>query len=455
MNTEIRNEADPRAIIADGAMSKAQIAAIALCTLLNALDGYDVLSISLASPAIARDWDVDPVTLGVILSMELVGMALGSILIGRLADRFGRRPLILACATIVASGMFLASTANDITALGAFRLFTGLGIGGMTASIVAMTAELANARSRNLAVTLMASGFPMGAAVGGAIASSLLAQYDWRIIFIIGGMGTAAAIPLIFLILPESIEFLLHRRPRDTLRKVNATLARFGHPQTTALPPLVEEDLVSRSGLFAPSMRWLTILLALGYVTHMTTFFFMTKWIPTIFSRAGYSDAEAAGVIVWVNVGGVAGALLFSLLAKSLPLFRLSIFALLMTSALMIVLGLSVGDLFVLSKIAAALGFFANASVIGMMGIVAMSFPVQLRAGGTGLVTGIGRGGAVFGPVMAGTLVAAAFTPSAVFATMAMGSLLAAIVLFVLSWVRQATPRDQSASAVANPASNT
>jgi MFS family permease len=204
---------DPKAILAESPMGAVQIIAVAMCVLLNALDGFDVLSISFAAPGIASEWGIDRAALGLVLSMELIGMAVGSVTIGYLADHYGRRPIILACLLLMASGMYLASTANSVPVLSVYRFLTGIGIGGMLAATNAMVAEYSNARYRSLAVTIMAAGYPAGAILGGAIASQLLKMNDWRIVFEFGAVATAVFIPLVWFLLPESIEFLTQKRP--------------------------------------------------------------------------------------------------------------------------------------------------------------------------------------------------------------------------------------------------
>src|SRR3546814_14478604 len=129
---------DPRAVIAAAPMHRLQIMVVAICIALNALDGFDVLAISFAAPGIADEWGVDKATLGIVLSMELLGMAAGSVLIGNVADRIGRRPTILGCLLLMACGMFAAAHATGVTMLSAIRFLTGVGIGGMLSSTTAM-----------------------------------------------------------------------------------------------------------------------------------------------------------------------------------------------------------------------------------------------------------------------------------------------------------------------------
>ncbi|PTS88920.1 MFS transporter, partial [Sphingomonas sp. HMWF008] len=171
-------------------MSPAQWSIVAVMVGLNALDGFDVLSISFASPGITQDWGIDRAALGIVLSMELLGMALGSLVLGGLADRIGRRATILGCLGIMATGMFGAASASGVMILCAWRVLTGLGIGGMLAATNAAVAEAANARHRSLCVVLMAAGYPVGSVIGGSISAVLLTHYGWRAVFVFGGVAT-------------------------------------------------------------------------------------------------------------------------------------------------------------------------------------------------------------------------------------------------------------------------
>src|SRR5271167_2621766 len=228
---------DPKSIIDLGAMSPGQWLAVLVTVCLNALDGFDVLSISFASPGIAKDWGLDKATLGWVLSMELVGMAVGSVLLGGVADKIGRRPTILGCLVAMTVGMFGASHAGGVTSLLVWRLLTGFGIGGMLASINAAVAELSSQRWRSLAVSLMVIGYPVGGVIGGTIVQGLLAGGTWHDVFFFGGWFTAAFIPIVWFLLPESVAFLDRRRKPGALAAINRILTRFGHEPLPALTP--------------------------------------------------------------------------------------------------------------------------------------------------------------------------------------------------------------------------
>ena len=182
-----------------------QVIAVTMMVVLNALDGFDVLSISFASPGIAREWGIDRAALGVVLAMELIGMAIGSVLLGRLSDRIGRRQTMLICLVIMTVGMFMVTTVSTITELSVWRVITGLGIGGMLASINAVAAEFSSSRRKHLSVSLTTIGYPIGAVIGGTIAAQLLKTYDWRSVFYLGTAMTVVCVPLVYLFVPESV----------------------------------------------------------------------------------------------------------------------------------------------------------------------------------------------------------------------------------------------------------
>ncbi|NWK96786.1 MFS transporter [Sphingobium lactosutens] len=434
---------DPQSILSRHAMRPLQIAAVTLCVLLNALDGFDVLAISFASPGIASEWGIDRAALGLVLSMELIGMALGSVVLGNVADRVGRRPTVLGCLVIMAGGMGMATLATSVAGLSAIRFLTGLGIGGMLACTNALVAEFSNDHHRNLAVAIMASGYPMGAIIGGSIATGLLAEGHWRDVFSFGAVVTAIFLPVAWFLLPESIGFLVQKRGPDALDRINATLRRLGHEGAAALPPPPEKPVkASIRQLFAPALARSTILLTIAYFFHIMTFYFILKWIPKIVVDMGHAASQAGNVLVWANVGGLAGATLLSLLTYRIPVRALVIVAMLASTVLVTLFGLGQDSLTQLALIAGAAGFCTNAGVVGLYALFAKVFPTAVRAGGTGFVIGIGRGGAALGPIVAGLLFNAGFGLALVSTFMAMGSLVGAMALLLLG--RQAHPPAES-----------
>lgn len=425
--------ADPRALVAHAPMTWRQVLAIALCVALNALDGFDVLSISFASPGISGEWGIDRAALGIVLSMELVGMAVGSVVLGQAADRIGRRSTVIGSLLIMALGMLSTTQVASIGALAVTRLVTGLGIGGMLATINALVAEYSNHRWRGAAVALMAAGYPLGAVVGGSIASSLLAGGSWRDVFYLGAAMTAMFLPLVLLLLPEPVSALLQRRPDGLLERVNASLRALGHGGVRQLPqaePVV--DKASIAELFSPRLRRFTVLLSAAYFLHILTFYFILKWVPKLVTDMGFSPSLAGGVLVWANVGGLLGALLFSALSLRFPLRALLVGVMMASAGMVVIFGQGQADLAGLSWAAGTAGFFTNAAVVGLYALIARSYPTAVRAGGTGFVIGIGRGGAALGPIIGGFLFQIGLGLPVVAAVMALGSLIGALALLAL-----------------------
>ena len=414
-------------------MNGFQMVAVGICVLLNALDGFDILSISFASPGIASEWSINSAALGVVLSMELFGMAIGSIALGGMADRIGRRPTILLCLVLMTVGMYAASLVATVNQLLFARFATGLGIGGMLASTNAMTAEFSNAKYRNLAVILMAAGYPVGGILGGSISAMLLGSLDWRAIFVFGAVCTGFMLLVVWVALPESIEYLATKRPPNHLARINKTLTRMGHDTIGSLPDVVEtQQTSSMAALLSPRYRALTLLLTVAYFAHIMTFYYILKWIPRIVVDMGYAASTAGAVLVWANVGGATGALILGLFSARFRLRTLVIAVLLLAFVMVTVFGLGYQDLGQLSLVAAITGFFTNAGVVGFYALMASAFPSDVRAGGTGVVIGVGRGGAALGPVVAGLLFAYGFDLLAVSAVMGAGAVIAALAIFML-----------------------
>ncbi len=433
MTDQTASVADPRRLLGEAPLTIRQIIAIMICVLLNALDGFDVLSISFASPGIAKEWGIERAALGVVLSMELVGMALGSVVLGQMADRIGRRPTVLGCLVVMACGMMATTLVGSISALAATRFITGLGIGGVLAAINALVAEYASDRTRSTAVGIMTAGYPLGAVVGGAIATMLLAHSDWRSVFTMGAAATALAIPLVFLFAPEPVGSIMQRRPNDALDQVNNTLRKLGHSVISALPaPDPVKVKASLAELFSTGQRRITLLLTMGYFLHILTFYFILKWIPKIVADMGYPPSQAGGVLVSTNIGGLVGALTFGALSLKLPLRKLLMLVMVISSVMVIYFGNAGSDLGALTTAAMIAGFFTNGAVVGLYALIAASYPTTLRAGGTGFVIGIGRGGAALAPMIGGVLFQMGLGLPAVAAAMGLGSLLAALAVWQL-----------------------
>jgi benzoate transport len=437
---------DPRATISAAPMSILQIMAVAITIGLNALDGFDVLSIAFASPGIAAGWHIDRAQLGIVLSMELIGMSFGSVFLGGVADKIGRRPTTLGCLVLMTIGMFMATTASGVVDLSLWRVLTGFGIGGVLASINAISAEFSNAKRKNLSVSIMSIGYPIGGVLGGLVVQHLLKGDDWRSVFYFGATITAAFIPLVLLFVPESVHWLTQKQPANALDKINRTLGRMGHGPIGALPAISPEARRrSIADIFSPGLIATTLIVTIAYFFHVMTFYFVLKWVPKIVVDMGFAASSAAGVLVWANLGGATGGAVLGLLGLRFGMKPLTIGVMLMSTVMVIVFGHTPPDLERLSLICACCGFFTNAAIVGMYAIFAQAFPTHVRAFGTGFAIGIGRGGSVLAPVLAGFLFKAGYSLPAVATTMSFAAAIAAGVLSLLKLKPDQTDVDWAA----------
>jgi benzoate transport len=421
---------DPREIIDRSPMTTAQIVVVVLTVLMNAMDGFDVLSIAFASPGIAREWGIAQTGLGVVLSMELIGMAFGSVLLGGVADKIGRRPTILACLAVMVIGMVGATTAGSPVQLSIWRVFTGLGIGGVLSAINAVVAEFSNKRWRAFAISMMVIGYPLGGTFGGMLASRLLATYEWRSVFYLGATATAVLLPLVYFLMPESVHWLTRKQPANALQRVNAALSKLGHQRIASLvAPDVDAHKRSVADIFSPALAVTTMLVTAAYFFHIVTFYFILKWTPKIVADMGFAASAAGGVLTWANFGGALGGAAFGVLTARVGLKPLSIVILVLTAIGVAIFGRTPADLTTMSYLAAIAGFFGNAGISGLYSIAAYAFPTHVRATGTGFVIGVGRGGAVLAPIFAGYLLDEGFALPTVGLVMGLGSLFGAITL--------------------------
>jgi MFS transporter, AAHS family, vanillate permease len=441
---------DPRDVISKSPMSAMQVLIIAITVGLNGLDGFDVLSISYASPGIRAQWGIDQGVLGLVLVAELIGMAIGSIVLGGVADKVGRRPLMLGCLVAMAAGMFMVTTASSLVVLSAWRVLTGLGIGGMLAAINAVAAEFSNAKNKHMCVSIMSIGYPAVGAVGGAVASWLLRDHTWHYVFYFGFLMTIAFIPIVYFLIPESVHWLARKQPAGALEKVNRAMRHIGKATITALPHVSEETRRrSVMDIFRPGLIATTLICAAAYFFHITTFYYILKWVPTIVVQFGFQASSAGGVLTWYMAGGATGGAVLGLLTMRFGLKGLTISVLVLSTVLVAIFGQTPPDLGQLGLVCFFAGFFTNAGIVGLYAIFAHAFPTHVRATGTGFAIGVGRGGSVLAPSVAGFLFQAGYGVPAISILMALGSLVAAGVLVFLKLtpdVRDEQPAEEGVS---------
>ncbi|MHB9799464.1 MFS transporter [Pseudomonas sp. MT3] len=425
---------DLRGALEQGAMNRFQWTAIGICIVLNMIDGFDVLVMAFTAASVSAEWGLNGAQVGLLLSAGLFGMAAGSLFIAPRADQFGRRPLILFCLLLCGVGMLLSALSQTPTQLALLRGLTGLGIGGILASSNVIAAEYANKRWRPLAVSLQSTGYALGATFGGLLAVWLIGHWGWRSVFLAGGLISLAAIPLVLAGLPESLDFLLARRPANALARVNALARRLGLASLDALPEARarEQGGVAMLQLLAPELRRPTLLIWLLFFLAMFGFYFIMSWTPKLLVAAGLTAQQGITGGVLLSIGGIFGAALVGALSARLPLARVLQGFMLVTAALLVLFLASATSLAAALGLGLLIGLFANGCIAGLYALSPLVYPAGVRATGVGWAIGVGRLGAILSPTVAGVLLDDGWQPLHLYGLFAVVFVLAAGVLLGL-----------------------
>ncbi len=406
---------DIRELIRTGPIGAFQLAALAVCVGLNMLDGFDVLVMSFAASGVSAEWSLSGRELGLLLSAGLVGMAAGALFLAPLADRWGRRTIILAAVWIVSLGMLGSGFSPSFLALAVLRVLSGIGIGGILACAPVLVAEYASERWRNTAICLNTTGYSLGATAGGAVAALLIAHYGWRAAFQFGALMSLLMLPFVYWGLPESVDFLITRQPADALPKLNALLRRMNRAVVFVLPHSASlhgspRGIATRR-LFAASLARSTSCLWLAFFFMMAGYYFVFGWTPRLLSTSGMTAQQGITSGVLLSLGGIFGTVLFAVLARFIDIRRLTCAALLATTVLMPCFAYTSHHLALALSTGVLLGGLTTGAMAGLYALTPPLYPPEIRSTGMGWAIGIGRFGAILAPIAAGALVDAHWRP--------------------------------------------
>jgi benzoate transport len=415
-------------------MTQVQYFSIAICFLMSVLDGMDVLVVSYCAPAIAEDLNLGPKTLGFVFSAGLIGMAIGAIFLAPFADRFGRKKLILASAFIMGLSVLLTAYSENISQLILMRLVSGLGIGCMLATTATLTSENVLNNSKDFWVSLVISGYPVGAVVSGYVAAAIIPSYGWESMFVLAGLTTILTIPLIFFFLSESPQFYLKKQPKDALAKANKILIKMNFKPLDSLPKIGlkanNKPLVSR--LFSEKYKISTLQLWAALFFAFGCLYFLISWIPKLASDAGLSIELAIYAGTIFNVGAFFGIVLQGYFSSKIGLKKTISFFLLLTFLLMASFKLFVGT-DILLLVYFLLGFSLQGGFVGLYAVAARLYPTEFKTTGVGWAIGMGRVGGVLAPLIGGLLISIGLSLSANFLIFSIPALFASVLTYYMS----------------------
>jgi len=420
-----------RELIDNNPVKKLQMTVIGICCMLNILDGFDVLAIAFAAPPIADEWAIQPAALGLVFSAGLVGMALGAMFIAPLTDRIGRRAMILICIVAISVMMAVTGLSRSVPQLIAARALTGLGIGGMLASLTSMVAEYSPDRQRNLTIGLLQAGYPVGGTLGGLIAAWLLPEFGWRALFFGGAVMGALMIPIVALWLPESLVFLAQKQPAKALDRINRILHGLEHAPLDALPPApATETSGGVMALLTTARRNNTLRLWLAFMLNSLTVYFIFSWVPKIVVDSGLPLEQGILAGLMVNAGAVIGIPTLGYLSGTRGLRPLILTFLLLGTGCVGLYGFVGQSVPLLLSVGFLIGFFVMGGFIGLYAVAARIYPTELRTTGIGWTIGVGRIGAIMGPYLGGIMIALQWSTATNFVFFALPLLVAGFAAY-------------------------
>ncbi|HTY93949.1 MAG TPA: MFS transporter, partial [Steroidobacteraceae bacterium] len=385
-----------------------QVLVIALCVATNMLDGFDILALSLISPALSREWHLAPQTLGLLFSAGLLGTAVGGFALSPIADIWGRRTAILINLVLMSAGMMLSATAASVTTLSALRFCTGLGVGAMAGCVGTLAFEYCPRKTRALGLGLVVIGYTVGTLLGGYVAPPLLADFSWHGIFVFGALCSLLLLALVYLLLPESLDILAARGGPQALTAINKILARLQMPAMDELPaPVVKPEETGLLDLLRLPILSRTALMGLAYLLFMMSEYFFLNWNNQLTTNAGFSDADGLFITRLTSLGGLAGGIIVGLLGVRLPIRLVAALALLAMGLGLVGFGAAGGNLPLAQATAGVIGFGIFGAAVALYATGAITFPARVRATGMGVVMSAGRVGSIFGPALAGMLMGA------------------------------------------------
>lgn len=411
----------------------AQALVVLICFILNMLDGFDIVVMSVVVPVLSDEWAISKQQIGIVLSAALLGMTLGAMFLAPLCDKYGRRRMLLFAA--LGTGICMIVTAQiqqSFMMLVVVRMLTGLGIGVIMASTTSITTEFVPEKWRNLCVPLVVLGYPFGAMAVGPVAELLAPFYGWQSLFYFGGIFTLMLAVFMLFFLSESISFLASQQGQDKkrLQHINKILIHLKRAPIDALPRVDSQiKPASVSALLHPKYRRHSIKLWVISFSSLLNLYFLFSWLPSLFVNSGLSLSDGRAVLTSFSTGGVFGIILIGLLSSKVYLLTpIRWFYGISAVAMFTYAWLESTDLAVLNTIVFLIGLFFQGAYTGMYTVASRSYPSAIRATGVGWAIGLGRTGAIVAPVLVGQLVALNWNMYELFALFALPIVLVTIL---------------------------
>jgi len=421
-------------LIDEQKISSFQIRILVLCALAATLDGFAAQMIGYLAPSVAREMHLSPAALTPIFAWGLLGLMLGALIFGPVADRFGRKPVIVACTLFYGVITLATAKADSGTSLAILRFLAGMGFGGVMPNAIALTAEYSPHRRRGTMITIMFCGFPIGATIAGFATVRILQVSSWRGVFVLAGVMPLLLAPVLALLLPESIRHLvIHgghaERVRQLLARINPQLI-FGSDTNF----VVREERAPGMPvvhLFGQGRAIPTILLWIGFFMSLIDIYLLTSWLPTVFHNAGITLSLSVIATAVFQGGGVIASLALGSLGDRFGSYRVVTITYFLGAVCVALLGYSHSIVSIMSCT-----FFAGAGIVGGQtganALAASFYPTYIRSTGVGWALGIGRIGSIVGPIFGGVMLSLHWPLTTVFLAAAIPSFIGGASIFLM-----------------------
>ena len=404
------------------------------CLLIIIFDGYDLGIYGVALPLLIQEWSLSAVQAGMLASTALFGMMFGAMSFGTLSDKLGRKKTIMICVATFSGFTFIGAFATSPVEFGILRFLAGLGIGGVMPNVVALMTEYAPKRIRSTLVALMFSGYAIGGMTSALLGAWLVPQFGWKIMFLLAGTPLLF-LPILWKYLPESLMYLTNKQQtaqaQSIIRKISPTQV-IGSDTQFVLNEVQKGDEAPLKALFQQGRTFSTFMFWLAFFMCLLMVYALGSWLPKLMIQAGYSLGASMIFLFALNIGGMIGAIGGGYLADRFHIKKVLTIMFLCGAASLILLGYN-SPQFVLYSLIAVAGAATIGSQILLYTFVAQYYPSTVRSTGMGWASGIGRIGAIVGPVLTGALLTMNLPHQMNFFAIAIPGLIAALAIFLVN----------------------
>ncbi|RAR67785.1 MFS transporter [Paraburkholderia unamae] len=437
--TNATRTVDVKAFIDAQRFSLSQWVILILCFCIVTADGYDAAAIGFIAPALTQDWGIPRTELGVVMSAALVGLGLGSVLGGPIADRIGRKSVLVVSVACFGVWTLIAANSHTVFSLTVFRLLTGLGLGAAMPNTVALMSEYAPERLRSMTVNVMYCGFSVGLIAGGAASAWLIPHVGWQSILVIGGAVPIFLSFVLLVFLPESVQFLAVRH--GTREKIERILKRIAphaslencHFVASSASASKATGRAALALILSRDYRARTFLLWTAYFTSLIVYYLLTNWMPTLFRDLGFSTEHSMLIASLFPLGGLIGNPVTGWLMDRVNANRTIVYAYVLVAVLVVLIGQSVGNELALGVLIFLCGALATSASTSLSAYAAQIYPTEGRSTGVAWMQGVGRFGGVAGSFAGAALLGLGWHLGDVFTLLAVPALISAASIFSIN----------------------